>query len=324
MRYQLPLSMNHTFPLLIVALVFANPSVGFADETLFKREKEIIYGRKHGLAMTLDVFQPLAKRNDRGIVFVISGGWFSANHKIDEAAKVLNCRALIKRGYTLFAVVHGSQPKFTVPEIREDIHRAVRFIRHNAGAYGIDPEQLGILGGSAGGHLSLMQGTDGLDGDPKAKDPVERQPSRVQAVVAYFPPTDFLNYGKSGQHFDKHIRKILNGKNPYLAALDFHHYDSDQNWFERVTDEAKKWEKFREVAPVTHVSQGDAPTLIIHGDADKLVPIQQAHRIMPKFKAAGVEARLLVMPGKDHGWKAEPAEVKTVGEWFDKYLLEAR
>jgi dipeptidyl aminopeptidase/acylaminoacyl peptidase len=64
--------------------------------------------------------------------------------------------------------------------------------------------------------------------------------------------------------------------------------------------------------------------LIIHGDADKLVPIQQAHRIMPKFKAASVEARLLVMPGKDHGWKAEPEEVKTVGEWFDKHLLEAR
>jgi dipeptidyl aminopeptidase/acylaminoacyl peptidase len=139
--------------------------------------------------------------------------------------------------------------------------------------------------------------------------------------VAYFPPTDFLNYGKSGQHFDKYIREILNGKNPCLAALDFHHYDSDQNWLGSVTDETKKRVKFREVAPVTHVSQGDAPTLIIHGDADKLVPIQQAQRIMPKFKAAGVEARLLVMPGKDHGWKAEPSEVQTVGEWFDKHLL---
>ncbi len=52
---------------------------------------------------------------------------------------------------------------------------------------------------------------------------------------------------------------------------------------------------------------------------------QQGHRIRPKFKAAGVEARLLIMPGKDHGWMAEPAEeVKTVGEWFDKHLLEAR
>jgi len=324
MRYQLPRSMKCTFPLLIVVLVFARASIGFADESLFKREKEIIYGRKHGLAMTLDIFQPLAKRNNRGIVFVVSGGWFSAQNQIDGMAKRLNWVALIKRGYTLFAVVHGSQPKYTIPEIREDMHRAVRFIRHNAGDYGIDPGQIGIFGGSAGGHLSLMQGTAGLDGDPDASDTVERQSSRVQAVVSYFPPTDFLNYGGEGEHFDKYIRDLSNGKNQFLAALDFHTYDSGQNWYERVMDDAEVRDRLREAAPVTHVSKGDAPTLIIHGDADKLVPIQQAHRMMPKFKAAGVEARLLVMPGKDHGWKAEPAELKTVGEWFDKHLLEAR
>lgn len=321
MLYQLRLPMKFTFPLLFVALVLISPSVGFADENLFKREKEIIYGRKHGLAMTLDVFQPLAKRNNRGIVFVISGGWFSANHKIDEAFKVLNCTELINLGYTLFAVVHGSQPKFTVPEIRQDMHRAVRFIRHNAKTYGIDSEQIGILGGSAGGHLALMQGTTGLDGDPDVSDPVERQSSRVQAVVAYFPPTDFLNYGGEGEHFDNYIRDLSNGNNPFLAALDFHTYDSGQNWYERVTDNAEVRDRFREAAPATHVSKGDAPTLIIHGDADKLVPIQQARWIMPKFKAVGVEAELLVMPGKDHGWKAEPVEIKKVGNWFDKHLF---
>ena len=321
--YQLPQFMKHRVLFILVGCL-AQAGYLCAEQSFFKRESEVIYGRKDGLAMTLDVFQPLAKSNDRGIVFVVSGGWFSAQDKIDGAAKWLNWAELIRRGYTLFAVVHGSQPKYTVPEIREDMHRAVRFIRHNARAYGIDPERIGIFGGSAGGHLSLMQGTDSLDGDPDASDPVERQSSRVQAVVAYFPPTDFLNYGKEGQHFDKFIRKLLNGRNPYLAALDFHSYDRDQNWYERITEEPKVREKLREVAPVTHVSSGDAPTLIIHGDADRLVPIQQAHWIMPKFKAAGVEAELLVMPGKDHGWKAEPVEVKTVGEWFDKHLLEAR
>ena len=318
--YQLSRSMKRLAYLIAAAAVWQVAS-SFAEESPFKREKEIIYGRKHGLAMTLDVFQPLAKRNGRGIVFVVSGGWFSAQNKIDGAAKRLNWVELIKRGYTLFAVVHGSQPKYTIPEIREDMHRAVRFIRHNAKDYSIDPEQIGIFGGSAGGHLSLMQGTDGLDGDPGAGDPVERQSSRVQAVVAYFPPTDFLNYGKEGQHFDKHIRKILNGKNPFLAALDFHHYDNDQNWFERVTEEVEGQKRLREVAPATHVSKGDPPTLIIHGDADRLVPIQQAHWIMPKFKEAGIEAELLVMPGKDHGWEPEPEELKKFGDWFDKHLL---
>ena len=93
MRYQLRLSMKCTFPLLIVALVFARSSIGFADESLFKREKEIIYGRKHGLAMTLDIFKPLAKRSNRGIVFVVSGGWFSAQNQIDGMAKRLNWMA---------------------------------------------------------------------------------------------------------------------------------------------------------------------------------------------------------------------------------------
>jgi len=293
-----------------------------AEESLYKRENEVIYGRKHGLAMTLDVFQPLAKRNARAIVLVISGGWFSAHNKIEGAFKVLNGAELIRRGYTVFAVVHGSQPRFTVPEIREDLHRAVRFIRHNASGYSINPKHIGILGGSAGGHLSLMQGTDGQDGNLKASDPVERESSRVQAVVAYFPPTDFLNYGDEGQHFDPYIRALSDGNNPFLAALDFHRYDAASNWYERITDETKRREAFREAAPVNHVSVGDAPTLIVHGDADKLVPIQQAHRIMPKFKAAGVEAELLVMPGKDHGWEAEPAELKTVGDWFDRHLLK--
>ena len=112
--------MKFTFPFLIIVFVYS--SVGFAEESLFKREREIIYGRRHGLAMTFDVFQPLAKRNARGIVFVVSGGWFSAQDKIDGVAKRLNWVELIKRGYTLFAVVHGSQPKFTVPDIRQDMH----------------------------------------------------------------------------------------------------------------------------------------------------------------------------------------------------------
>ncbi len=309
---------------LVGVFFFAHAAISQDGHEMYKREGEVIYGRKYGLALTMDVFQPLAKRNNRGIVFAVSGGWFSAQKNIDGIAKRSTWNELIKRGYTLFAVVHGSQPKFTVPEIRKDMHRALRFIRHNAKVYDIDPEHIGIFGGSAGGHLSLMQGTDGLDGDSNASDPVERQSSKVQAVVAYYPPTDFLNYGKEGQHFDKFIRKLLNGRNPYLAALDFHSYDRDQNWYERITEEPKVREKLREVAPVTHVSSGDAPTLIIHGDADLLVPIQQAHWIIPKFKAVGVEAELLVMPGKDHGWEAEPAELKTVGDWFDKHLLKIR
>ena len=99
----------------------------------------------------------------------------------------------------VFAAVHGSQPRFHIPEITQDIHRAVRFIRHNAAKYGIDANKLGITGASAGGHLSLTMGTQGGSGRSEAKDPVERESSVVQAVACFFPPTDFLNWGKEGE-----------------------------------------------------------------------------------------------------------------------------
>ena len=79
------------------------------------------------------------------------------------------------------------------------MNRSVRYIRYHAADFKIDPNRIGISGGSAGGHLSLMQGCAGNDGDPKAKDPVDRVSSRVQAVACFFPPTDFLNYGKPGE-----------------------------------------------------------------------------------------------------------------------------
>ncbi len=77
--------------------------------------------------------------------------------------------SFLDRGYTVFAVVHGSQPKFVISEITADIHRAVRFIRHNAAKWNVDPDRLGIAGASAGGHLSLTMGTQGTAGKPEAK-----------------------------------------------------------------------------------------------------------------------------------------------------------
>jgi len=113
----------------------------------YERTRDVIYGRKFGVALTMDVFAPKAKHNDRAVIVVVSGGWFST----PEAISPLFMMEYLKRGYTVFAVVHGSQPKFTIPEILEDMHRAVRYIRSHAGDYHIDPERIGITGVSAGG-----------------------------------------------------------------------------------------------------------------------------------------------------------------------------
>src|SRR5947209_265716 len=103
---------------LSVSPVFLAPSVKAAAE--FTRKEDVVYGRKFGTALTMDVFTPKANANGAAIVWVVSGGWFSAHEAINPAA----IDELLKRGYTVFAVVHGSQPRFTIPEIVSDMNRA--------------------------------------------------------------------------------------------------------------------------------------------------------------------------------------------------------
>jgi acetyl esterase/lipase len=285
------------------------------DTTEFVRSRDVIYGRKAGLALTLDVFAPRDKPNGLGILFIVSGGWRSH----PGAIRPEMYSPFLSRGYTVFAVVHGTQPKFTVPEIVQDVHRAVRFVRSHARDYHIDPDHLGITGASAGGHLSLLIGTAGTTGDAKARDPVDRVSSRVQAVACFFPPTDFLNWGKDGAILDyKHMDRR------FKAAIDFQILDADERIFQRVTDEKKIHDLLRAISPATHISPDDPPTLIIHGDEDKLVPLQQSERMVAKLKEAGVPAKLIVKKGYGHAWITILKDAETLGDWFDEYLKEKR
>lgn len=285
-----------------------------ADDVPFDRRQDVVYGRKYGVALTMDVFTPKANANGAAAIFVVSGGWFSAHEFLDAAGPAF-VNELSKRGYTVFGVVHGSQPKFTIPEILQDLNRAVRYIRHHAAEYKIDPQRIGIYGASAGGHLSLMQGLAGDAGDPNAKDPVDRESSRVRAVACFYPPTDFLNYGKEGEVALG--RGVLSG---FKAPFDFHELDKKTHTFVPVTDEQKVLEIGRKISPITHVSADDPPTLILHGDADKLVPIQQAQLVIEKLKAAGVEAKLVTKPGAGHGWPDQAKDLPLIADWFDAHL----
>lgn len=294
----------------VVVLLLTAVASAYAEEASFKRVEDVIYGRKFGVALTMDVLTP-AKPNGAAVVWVVSGGWYSDHALIhpEFLGEVLN------RGYTIFAVVHGSQPKFTIPEILDDMHRAVRYIRHHAADYGVDPNHIGIMGASAGGHLSLMQGTAGAEGKADAPDPVDRASSRVQAVACLFPPTDFLNYGKEGENALG--RGVLKD---FPAPFDFETLDLEKKMFVEVTDEAQKVEIGKQISPITHASADDPPTLIVHGDADELVPIQQAQIIVDKLKAAGVDAELVTKPGAAHGWADMPADLVKFADWFDEHL----
>lgn len=283
--------------LLAVLALLCAPLTARADQTHIK---DVVYRHKLGVALTMDVFKP-EKPNGIGILWMVSGGWVSDHKGINPDL----ARPFTDRGMTVFQVVHGTQPRFILPEIVEDIHRAVRFVRANAPTWGVDPNKIGIAGGSAGGHLSLMMGAYGAPGPSDAQDPVDRESSRVQAVACLFPPTDFLNYGKEGQAAMKF---------PMLRV-----YWPAFGVTEKTTDE--ELEKLaRSLSPIYGDLANMPPTLIIHGDADLLVPIQQSQRLIAKLEELKRPCKLEVRPGKAHGWPGIEQEAKVLADWFETHL----
>jgi acetyl esterase/lipase len=280
-------------------LLLAATLVRADDAPAVKRTEDVIYARKFGTALTLDVFRR-AKPNGKGIIFIVSSGWFSSHEAIYQGF----AQPLLDHGYTVFAVVHGSNPKFIIPECQQDLLRSVRFIRHNAKKFEIDPDKLGSVGASAGGHLSLTLATQGGPGDPKAKDPVDQESSAVQAAAAFFPPTDFLDYGKDGE--DAVGVGILK---------DF------KSAFGPASDTPESRQSFgHQISPLYHAHAGMCPILLIHGGADTLVPVQQSQLFEAKCKELNVPVTLLVRPGKNHGWAHMEVDMEDVAKWFDEQL----
>jgi acetyl esterase/lipase len=304
--------MNNIMPSLsrvifVSVLIFIGRETATAAEQNFKRTEDVIYGRKYGMALTMDVFTP-PKTNGAAIIFVVCGGWMSLHKDITPSF----FSEPLKRGFTVFAVVLAGQPKFTIPEMVSDLNRAVRYIRYHAAEYGVDPKRFGISGCSAGAHLALLQGVAGTLGDVNAQDPINRESSRVQAVACVAGPTDFLNYGKEDA-----VQLGTGVLKDYAAPFDFQTFDKTAKRFNRVTDEAERRAIAKQISPITYVSSDDPPVLIVHGDADEIVPIQQSKKIIEKLRAVGVKAELMVKPGAGHVFLLPP---DMFAGWFEEIL----
>ncbi len=262
----------------------------YGDEDI-KITPDVVYGHKHGLALTFDVFCPQKNPNGAGVLFMVSGGWHSRWQPPETMLGFT--KALCQKGFTVFAVRHGSSPKFVIPEIAADVRRSVRFIRLNSKRFGVDPQRLGVYGYSAGGHLSLLLGTTSDKGNSKEKDPVLRQSNRVAAVVAICPPTD--------------LRPFVNPESWYYDKFPALQFDSD---------------KAAEFSPVANVSKDDPPTLLIHGDQDKLVKIDHSQTILKLFQQEGVTSELVTIEGAGHGFQGKDQQRATqeMVAWFEKFL----
>ncbi|MBI1374234.1 MAG: alpha/beta fold hydrolase [Phycisphaera sp.] len=281
---------------LIVGLMLSLLMVGtLRAEDGPRIDADVVYGHKDGMALTFDVIHPAAP-NGSGVLYMVSGGWYSG--WTPPRNMVGMARPMLDAGITVFIVRHGSAPRYTVPEAIDDVRRAVRVVHMRAKEYGVDADRLGVTGGSAGGHLTCMLATTGDDGAPDAKDEVLRFPSRIAAAVALFPPTDLRGWTTNPPE--------VIGKIPALKPpLSF--------------DAAKE----ADCSPLLHVSATTAPTLLIHGDKDPLVPLEHSNNLLAALKAAKVDCKLIVVEGAGHGFNAEQNK-ETVGpallDWFVAHL----
>lgn len=280
----------------LLGILAASLSLVRADDV--ERIPDIIYAKHDGVALTMDVFKP-AKPNGAGVIKIISGGWKSNHNGISDGGWP-------KSAYTTFVVVHGSQPRFQVEEITADLNRAVRFIRANASKYGVDPQKLGVTGGSAGGHLSLMLATRGGDGDAKAADPVDRESSAVQAVACFYPPTDYLNWFEDGDNAVG-IGKLA----AYAGAFG-----------PKATTPEGREALGRDVSPIYWVHKGQPPVYIVHGNADPQVSHTQSMRFIKRCGEVGATCEVLIREGAGHGgWQEMSEDNARMAEWFDLQLL---
>ena len=252
---------------------------------------DVEYGRVGDRVLLLNLYQPknMAK-SAPGLIFIHGGGW--SGGKKEDYRYYANLFA--HRGYVVASVSYRLSGEATYPAAVQDVKCAVRWMRANADKYHIDPDKIGVVGGSAGGHLALMIGYSSdvpeLEGDGGHKG----VSSRVQAVVDLYGPTDLTT-------------EFARNKN---LLLDF---------IGKPFAEAK--EIYRQASPITHVSKDDPPTLILHGTIDQVVPIRQADLLSEKLRDIGVP---FVYDRLD-GWPHTMDLAKDVNErcrWFMEHFFD--
>jgi acetyl esterase/lipase len=234
---------------------------------------DIVYRDAGGRRPRLDVYLPGRGKPPspgRPAVVAIHGGGWRGGTKNTYGREVAR---LARRGYVVVSVEYilSAPGRPTWPENYDDVREAVRWVRRHATDYGIDPGRIAALGSSAGGHLAALLGTQALGDDPE---------SRVQAVVDLYGPSDLTGLFRSPGAVMP-LRHFL-GRDPKdIPAL------------------------YQDASPISHASRRSAPTLIIHGEADMLVPVAQSIAMVERLKAEGVPAEVIVVPRAGHAFGLE-------------------
>ncbi len=256
---------------------------------------DVEYGTGGGKKLRLHLALPKSGDEKRpGLIFIHGGGWAAGNR--DDLKNQIQYAA--RQGYVAISVGYRFAPQDPFPAQIEDVKCAVRWLRAHAAELKIDTEKLGAIGFSAGAHLSMMLGVmdqgDGLEGEGGWAD----QPSKVQAVVAYFGPTNF----------SVELPPVSRGIVKHFIGF----------------DQTEKPELYKQASPITYVNKGDAPMLLYQGTEDVLVPYDQAWMMAQALTKAKVPGRVELMLGVNHGWngtemtRTERESMDFFAKWLKK------
>jgi acetyl esterase/lipase len=268
------------------------PKVVVPEGVVFERDVE--YANPDDQHLKLNIARPKEGEGPFPAVICIHGGGFRAGSREGYNSTIIK---LAENGYVAITITYRLAPKYQFPAAVYDTKAAVRWVRANAKKYHIDPDRIGVTGGSAGGHLVVFLGVTGdvkeFDGDQNPGPS-----SKVTCVVDFYGPSDFTkSYGKSVDAAEV-LPLWLGGD--LKTALPAHLRSSPLYW----------------------VTPNAAPTLCIHGTKDTYVHHEQSQWLVDKMKAAGVEADLLLLEGAGHGFKGEDSikAEKAMMDYFAKKL----
>lgn len=250
------------------------------------------YAESAGGSLRFDAYLPASKSPTPAAIIVHGGGWVRGDRRTNVEPLF---QPLADAGFAWFSISYSlATNPLEFGSAVTDVEAAVRFIRSRAADYHIDPERIALVGESAGGQLAAMAALGSELG--------------VKAVVAIYAPTDLVALARTSPLIPDAIRKQLTGTvwaNLILARLG-------------------------QLSPLQAIRPGMPPFLLIHGDEDPLVPIDQSRAMCESMKAAGATCRLFAVPGGGHGirgWESTPERSepykREMVEWLREHLPEA-